>query len=68
LLNRGRELVAAGNIPAAQPGGPAGQPQKLKQEGLIPIADRIESNLALANGVWIVATMPSPIQSDLEAV
>ena len=34
LLNRGRELVAAGNIPAAQPGGPAGQPQKLKQEGL----------------------------------
>jgi hypothetical protein len=34
LLNRGRELVAAGNIPAAQPGGPAGRPQKLKQEGL----------------------------------
>jgi hypothetical protein len=34
LLDRGRELIAAGNIPAAQPGGPAGQPQKLKQEGL----------------------------------
>jgi len=34
LLNRGRELVAAGNIPTAQPSGPAGQPQKLKQEGL----------------------------------
>jgi hypothetical protein len=34
LLNGGRELVAAGNIPAAQRGGPAGQPQKLKQEGV----------------------------------
>jgi hypothetical protein len=35
---------------------------------LIPIPDRFESNPTLANGVWIVATMPSPIQSDLEAV
>jgi hypothetical protein len=35
---------------------------------LIPIPDRFESNPTLASGVWIVATMPSPIQSDLEAV
>ena len=35
---------------------------------IIPIPDRFESNPTLANGVWIVATMPSPIQSDLEAV
>jgi hypothetical protein len=34
----------------------------------IPIPDRFESNPTLANGVWIVATMPSPIQGDLEAV
>jgi hypothetical protein len=33
LRNRRRELVAAG-IPEAQPRGPAGQPQKRKQEGL----------------------------------
>jgi hypothetical protein len=35
---------------------------------VIPIPDRFESNPTLANGVWIVATMPSRIQSDLEAV
>jgi hypothetical protein len=35
---------------------------------LIPTPDRFESNPTLANGVWIVATMPSRIQSDLEAV
>jgi hypothetical protein len=35
---------------------------------LIPIPDRFESNPTLAGGVWIVATMPSRIQSDLEAV
>jgi hypothetical protein len=29
--------------------------------------DRFESNPTLTNGVWIVTTMPSPIQSDLEA-
>jgi hypothetical protein len=34
----------------------------------IPIPDRFESNPTLASGVWIVATMPSRIQSDLEAV
>jgi hypothetical protein len=37
-------------------------------ERVIPIPDRFESNPTLANGVWIVATMPSPIQGDLEAV
>jgi hypothetical protein len=37
-------------------------------ESLIPIPDRFESNPTLANGAWIVATMPSRIQSDLEAV
>jgi hypothetical protein len=35
---------------------------------IIPIPDRFESNPTLANGAWIVATMPSRIQSDLEAV
>jgi hypothetical protein len=35
---------------------------------VIPIPDRFESSPALANGVWMVATMPSRIQSDLEAV
>jgi hypothetical protein len=35
---------------------------------IIPLPDRFESNPTLANGVWIVATMPSRIQSDLEAV
>jgi hypothetical protein len=35
---------------------------------LIPIPDRFESNPTLANGDWVVATMPSRIQSDLEAV
>jgi hypothetical protein len=35
---------------------------------MIPIPDRFESNPTLANGDWVVATMPSRIQSDLEAV
>ena len=33
-----------------------------------PNPDRFGSNPTPANGVWIVATMPSRIQSDLEAV
>jgi hypothetical protein len=39
-----------------------------RESTLIPIPDRFESNPTLASGVWIVATMPSRIQSDLEAV
>jgi hypothetical protein len=35
---------------------------------LIPIPDRSESNPTLASGVWVVETVPSRIQSDLEAV
>jgi hypothetical protein len=35
---------------------------------VIPLPDRLESSPALANGAWIVATMPPRIQSDLEAV
>jgi hypothetical protein len=41
---------------------------KSSAEGLIPIPDRFESNPSLASGIWIAATMPSLIQSDLEAV
>jgi hypothetical protein len=37
-----------------------------RRDLVIPIPDRFESNRA--SGVWIVATMPWRIQSDLEAV